>query len=669
MRGFRSNPHSAVTMACGALLNSMRLRLTQKEDDMLWENMRVILRRHGALPLPRVSALLSDEMLELVSNNTGGLGQYVKERPSKFQVEVASSGLTVVMLASELRRAGSSTPLIAKVLANVAASPQQQLSVSQLYRSLPALEQRKCGNERLLEAFLLQHASLVLVQNGIVKASPTSFVTRMGLNPIPPTSTSNPLAASAPAFSTAGHATRQAESIHESTLTISAFDDPKLNRILLLLQKTVPFSFYIPLRSVMQSPRSGMCFSPDATLKEILEELQRVPATILDCRVTGDDINDVFLRMMDADRRPYVGSEALSAQGFEVLNLGQPLIEAFRNFASASPENLQRLRSGIAMTELDDVLPSDLMERLHIYPATHKDAACIFVFDRLRHLFDVNMTAYMVRPWEVMERHEQPSSLTWQTTPIPVVLRQCLQLLGEKPLSVEELVASLSTSSRGQLQCAYASVEAFVKQHSLYLLLKEGFVWTPFLAAASHGVRIPASSAGARSVCGPGRQLSEKEKARMLMQVMPIEHPVLWTRFRHSPAARELPFDVWECKQEFFERHREFFKIYEVIFSTVLVVGRRDGQPPPAELLHSPCRTLADLVRLIAMFTVGGAQEATVLNYLPRDARQLVRRYGSIVLIARQLPMWFDVRGDESGSGTGSAIISYIGADGGSREQ
>nr|CCC91347.1 conserved hypothetical protein [Trypanosoma congolense IL3000] len=652
MRLFRPADSSITSIARMTLACTRRFNLTQKDEDMLCENVRVILRRYGALPLPRVASMLNDEVLELMPNVTGGLGQYVKDRPSKFHVEVASSGLTVVMLASELRHAGGGSPIVGKVLANLAVAPNQQLHIAHLFRSLPPLEQRKCGNERLLESFLLLHTSLVTIQNSIVRMVPTSARGRVGL------SSSGPSVAASAGFSASGQASKQGESLQEPTVVGRALDDPKLNRLLLFLQKRVPLSFYVPLRSVIATPRSASCFSQDASVEDILADLQRIPTNFLDCRVIGDGLDDVFLRMMDAEIRPYVSGVTSTSPEYEVLHLGKPLIDAFRALASSSAENNKRLRAGIAMTELGDVLPPDLRQRLHMFQTAHKDMACIFIFDRLRHLFDVNMTACMVRPWEVLERHEQPSSLTWRTTPIPVVLRHVLQLLERKPLSPQELVDGLSPKVRDQLYCAYDSVDVFVEQHSLYLLMRDGLVWTPYLAAVSQGARVPAAHcAGAR------RSLNEKEKAKVLMEALPVEHPVVWNRFCSSPVARDLPFNVKEIRPEFFERNREFFRVYEALYTTKLVVGRRDGVPPPAELLHQPCRTLADLVRMIALLTVGGTQEATILNLLSREARTMVRRYGSVVQIAKQLPMWFDVR-EENHGGTGSAIISYIGTGG-----
>ncbi|RNF15693.1 uncharacterized protein Tco025E_05450 [Trypanosoma conorhini] len=622
----------------------MRWRLASQGDETLGDHTRALLRRYGALPLPRITALLSDELLETLSNVSGGLRRYLQERPSRFRVEVLPSGVTVVMLAAELRGVGPGLPIVAQALAHLAASPQQQMTVSQLFRALPALEQRRCGNEQYLESFLLQHPSLLTVQNGVVKAAPTSFVQQRGLASAPPPSP--------------GRTTQLQQAVPEPPVTSSTVvEDAKMNKMLALLQGVVPFSYYVPLSFVTRHSRSYMCFSHGMPVEDILEELQRVPANMLDCRVIGDGANDVFLRMMDAERRPYVNAETRLSPDFEVLPLGAPLIEAFRAFAAQGPDQLRRLRSGIAMTELKDILPAELVKRLHLYNSTDKDAACIFVFDRLRHLFDVNMAAYMVRPWEVLPAHAQPSSLTWQTTPVPVVLRHSLMALEKKPLSPEEFPNTLPSASRKQLQCAYASVLDFAAHHSLYLFVKDGLIWTPYLAAASQGARVPASARNASS----GRHLTEALKAKMLMEVLPLGHPVDWHRFRLHPQARGLPFETRHLRQDFFERHRECFRVYEVLGTNTLILGRRDGVPPPAHLLQPPCHSLSDLVRQMALFSIGGAQEASIMNHLSKDARLLMRRYGTLEHIARQLPMWFDVRSERREPG--SAIISYIATD------
>lgn len=633
---------------CGALSCARRWCLSSKEDTLLADYMRGILRRHGALPLPRVTALLSDEMLDIMSNITGGLRRYLQDRPSRYRVEVLSSGVTVVMLESELRRAGPCASTIAQVLANVAASPQQQMSLQQLFRALPALEQRRCGNEHVLESVLQQHPSFVAVQNGIVRAVPTSFALQRGLTSTP----SSPLL-------TGVRAAMVQETLPEPPVSSNTVvEDAKMNKLLALLRSFVPCSYYVPLRYVTESSRGYMCFSVGMPVNDVLEELQRVSEMVLDCRVIGNGLDDVFLRMMDAERRPHVGDDSASATQYAVLSLGRPLIEAFRAYAARGPENKERLQSGIAMTELRDVLPLDLLERcLQLYKTTQKDAACIFIFDRLRHLFDVNMTAYMVRPWEALPACAQPSSLTWQTTPLPVVLRHCLAALTSKPLSPENLFAALPATSRKQLLCAYSSVTEFVAQHSLYLLLKDDLVWTPYLAAQMQGARVPGTARGGAS----GRHLSDSLKARMLMEVLPLGHPVDWHKFRLHPLTRDLPFSTRELRQDFFERHRDCFRLYEVLGVTALIVGRRDGTPPPSHLLQPPCTSLSDLVRQVALFSIGGAQEATILNNLSKEARMMVRRYGTLEHIVRQLPMWFDVRNERREQG--SAIISYIAAD------
>lgn len=47
----------------------------------------------------------------------------------------------------------------------------------------------------------------------------------------------------------------------------------------------------------------------------------------------------------------------------------------------------------------------------------------ILIFDRLRHHFDVNFNINSVRPWNILAEDLQPSSLTTETTPLPLVLR------------------------------------------------------------------------------------------------------------------------------------------------------------------------------------------------------------------------------------------------------
>ncbi|KAH9600516.1 hypothetical protein LSM04_004455 [Trypanosoma melophagium] len=644
-----------------SLLAARRL-LTPGEDDALWANMRLVLRRHGALPLPRVSALLSDEVLELMPAVAGGLRRYVLDRPARFTVAVLPGGVTVVMLAAELRRAGDAAGTVALVLAHIAVAPQQQLDVGLLFRALPALEQRRWGNARRLEAMLLQHPSLVIVHDGIVRAAPTAYMTRKGMTTPPPPPPPPPPPSSLSAQQKQQYQQirigRELKSLPEAPSISGALtDDPKLNKLIIFLQKTVPFSHYLPLRSLIQMSRSSMCFSPRMSVEDILAELQRVPATLLDCRVIGEEMDDVFLRMVDAERRIFVNDESVIDKKFAVLKFGKSLLNAFRVYATESPENRRKLQSGVSMTDLKDILPADLMKQLFLYETKQKDAACIFIFDRLRHLFDVNMNAYMVRPWEVLGEAGQPSSLTWQTTPIPVVLRHSVTALAEKPLSPETFFLSLPKSSREQLQLAYPTVEAFVANHSLYLLLKDGLVWTPYLAAASQGARVPSSM----RVGVSGRHFTEPVKAQMLMQLMPKDHPVEWNRFRGHPLVRELPFNTASIKPDFFEKHREYFRVYEVLGCTKLIVGRRDGNPPPAHYLQPPCNSLADLVRQMAFFSIGGAQESTILNHLSKEARLMVRRYGSLEQIARQLPMWFHVQNERLEQG--SAIISYIVTD------
>ncbi|ESS64914.1 hypothetical protein TcG_06412 [Trypanosoma cruzi] len=629
----------------GALRCTIRWSLTVKEDEAFLEQMRVLLRRYRALPLSRITALFSDEMLDIMSNISGGLRRYFQERPSRFRLEILPSGVTVVMLAGDLRSVGPGLPIVGQALAHLAVSPQQQMTVSQLFCALPALEQRKCGNEKYLESFLLKYPSLLTVQNGMVRMAPTSFMQLRGGVPAPlPTSRARVVKLQSPVP-------------EPPTSSNTAVEDAKMNKLMALLYGVVPFSYYVPLSFVTGHSRSYMAFSPGMPVDDVLEELQRVTATTLDCRVIGSGENDVFLRMMDAERRPYINDETRLSSSYEVLPLGAPLLEAFLTYAAKGPDHIQRLRSGIAMSDLKDILPSELLKRLHLYDSTQEDAACIFVFDRLRHLFDVNMTAYMVRPWEVLAAHAQPSSLTWQTTPIPVVLRHGLMALEKKPLSPEAFFNALPSTSRKQLKCAYASVADFAAHHSLYLFLKDGLIWTPYLAAVSQGARVPASSRNASS----GRHLTDAAKAKMMMELLPLHHPVDWSRFCTQPSVRDLPFEAGNMRQEFFERHKECFRVYEPLGTTALIVGRRDGIPPPAKLLRPPCNSLGDLVRQVALLSIDGAQEGNILNQLSKEARLMVKRYGTLEDIARQLPMWFDVRNEMRDPG--NALISYIATD------
>ncbi|RNC38464.1 hypothetical protein TcCL_NonESM12281, partial [Trypanosoma cruzi] len=107
----------------GALRCTIRWSLTVKEDEAFGEQMRVLLRRYRALPLSRITALFSDEMLDVMSNISGGLRRYFQERPSRFRLEILPSGVTVVMLAGDLRSVGPGLPIVGQALAHLAVSP------------------------------------------------------------------------------------------------------------------------------------------------------------------------------------------------------------------------------------------------------------------------------------------------------------------------------------------------------------------------------------------------------------------------------------------------------------------------------------------------------------------------------------------------------------------
>lgn len=305
------------------------------------------------------------------------------------------------------------------------------------------------------------------------------------------------------------------------------------------LRTVVPSQFHVPVSFIIDKAREmnvmDVTFgTATPTLNQVKGQFQRLPAGFADIRAFGDAPHTVFVRVIDPEPLllesgvPSYSSNStppeLEAERYNPTRLAHELTEAIEHYAAQSAMTRARVTKGVEMSRLRDYVPAALMRKLEsFYGFSPKDdpRVCILLLDRLRHLWEVQLSAGVARPWAYLPESEMPSSLTLQTSPSPRVLLHCQRLLvecGGQPLvdlynvlpadlktafmdlygspaeaSAVDAVKALPTEATdaAAAQPAVAdtplaaddgrvvkAVEAFVRTHTLFFFEKDGRVYT-----------------------------------------------------------------------------------------------------------------------------------------------------------------------------------------------
>lgn len=506
------------------------------------------------------------------------------------------------------------------------------------------------------------------------------------------------------------------------------------SKFALWLRTVVPSQFHIPVSHVLLRARElnvmETTFGTEApTLDQIKARFQQLPSGFADIRAFGDSPNTVFIRVIDPE--PLLLDSGVSTYGGDSTppevdaaqhnptQLAQELTAAIEHYASQTPLTRARVVKGIAMSRLRDYVPAALMQRLEAFygfSARDDPSVCILLLDRLRHLWEVQLSAGTARPWTLLAASEMPSSLTLQTSPSPRVLQHCQRLLlecGAQPLmelyhvlpsdlkmaflelygdatkqtATNEGVAHPVTPQQPDDASILAAVQAFLRVHSLYFFIKDGLAHTSRSPANREDERNPhqrkgegdatvggvGAARGLRDTAKKGMlkvgsaAASDAEIAKSLYDAIPRDTIVLVDSLRNSLGLstaevrqrRHRGIPVQSIRREFINRFPQYFKQHFLLGHDKITVSRADANILETHLMVPRINTIGRLLKMMALFSLNSISDASLTRRLPLDGRDLLKGIGSATDLAEQLPMWFAVQRDDRNFG--SSLIRYIG--------
>lgn len=453
----------------------------------------------------------------------------------------------------------------------------------------------------------------------------------------------------------------------------------KQNMLLSALKKNLSESIYMQLTTWLASTSAFWRSLPLEDLLGRLDQLQRNDPPLIDVRKFGSRMESIFIRVLGRQADGMTLEDEKKKNVLDVqqklFGLGNQAAKELQDFISRGRENYLSMLQGLSMDKISEILSPELRSRaFQLFfsdsnPGTdgHPNSSLILLFDRFRHIFDVNFSSGTVRLWSALPPSEQPSTLTWESSPLPLLLRHLLTSLQTHPRSPQELFDSLPPLLQWQLNQTYGQgikmegemkpkvgkiggdskeqISLFVSHHSMFMFLaQDGLVYTPQLVISQK-----------QKKC---LNLSDNEKAIALFNSLPPSGAVDLMTFLGSDAGRQLPFSTRNISESFVLRFPSFFKLYSPFASHRTVVGRVGVPPPPANFLNPNFESPADIIKFIALHAVGGVTESAIVNNLSKEGRAWLKRIGTPTDIAEQLPMWFDVRRDKFNCG--ASLITYI---------
>lgn len=607
-----------------------------------------LLRSTGPMPISVISSRLSDEALESASK-AGGVREVLKQRADVIVITVRGT-IHVAILSDMVQHVDvRHRREVCALLALVAAMTH----TPRVFTS-----SRFINTESLLRAALSDKMSLFDCTDAIhriLHRYPTLFrIERSGAVHL----TAGKEGASAVAAPKVPGGFSAPKSV-----------SPKRDMLIAAIRHGVPESHYVSLSAWLSGAPSFWRSLPLPDLLTRLNDLVSCDPAAADIRHFGDTAESIFVRVLNRQDDGFSVEEEKRKGAFThqstLFAVGHRVMNALQEYVKEKPEHLVSMLNGLSMASVCEILQS----RNVIVPL--EDLFCdgsaapvggellILLFDRFRHLCDVSFSSGSVRLWSALPPAEQPSTLTWETTPLPLVLRAFLSELTELPQTLAQLHAALPSLLQCQLAELYGTdgshancpldplvtVRIFISQHSMFMFVsgEDGLAYTPQLLNSQRRRK--------------HAKLSDREKAELVYQSLPKSGAVDLITFVGHDIGRLLPFESKTITGSFLSRFPTHFKFFSPFASHRAVVGRSASSPPPSSLLNPSFSSIDDLIKFIALHAVGGVAESTIMNHLSKEGRAWVKRVGGVSQLAEQLPQWFDVRRDKYNSG--ASLITY----------
>ncbi|KAG5479032.1 hypothetical protein LSCM1_02875 [Leishmania martiniquensis] len=512
-----------------------------------------------------------------------------------------------------------------------------------------------------------------------------------------------------------------------------SLNDAKKSRLQLWLGAVVPSQYHVPLSYLLDSASvtnmSVTLFGSEApSLQEVQLAFQQLPPQFVDVRVFGSSPTAIFVRLLRPEPLllqagvPTYTLDApapeLAASRYDPALLGRKVTEALQKGAAEDRVRRLQLVKGLFLASLRECVAADLVHEIELFYGLAEGGdlrVSVLLFDRLRHLWEVQLDASQVRPWAFLPLSEQPSSLTLETSPVPRALVRLQRILAVKgPKLPAELYAELPEDVREALLRTYGPLKegteppnasvppapspssdttvaakiigSFVRTHSLFLTQTGDYVCTPRLAAeaqrrptnagahpsegkegeeSTSAVEAPVPAPALLRCANPEAEMSEVEIAQFMHDAIPVGQTVLVDALRTVLHTEQLRRGMRSDKarrfvrREFFERHHRFFKVYEYFAYDKLVVGRAEDPSPPPHVLQPQMTCIEDVIKFIALMSSISATDGALTRSLPRQGRMILKAVGSVIDLAEQLPMWFLTQRDKNNFS--SSLIRYIG--------
>lgn len=548
--------------------------------------------RKGMQPVTTITTLLTDECRNTIGE-CGGLTGVVRRYPTHLVIRRNDQGVNFLDPLPPMMFARG--VLLQEMLALIRRHSTGFVLVDdlghQLSDEMKSLARREGGIRRIAQA----HPTLFVLRDmhiGIVDSVRTAagVLTTAAVPPAPPA--------------------------HEIVEGL----DPLTARIFFVLARHVPFNSFIPVAALIEclTPQETQILCASSHPEAIVRAMGELPPTLIDIRVLGEGLSATFVRLV-GDGVPV--TNAAVEQGEQKF--------AAMAAAPVGPLLAQHITDVVSVMELDTVLPPVVLEQLPL-----KGYECILLFDRLQHLFDVDLQSYRVRP------KQSPHVFTFSTTPTPRALRHALTVLQKSPMTAEQLQNALPAGIVQEIVLVWKSLGQFVDSHPSLMFLIDGLVTLPSHRRTSSAV------------------FEDNPKAiiDLVYENLPTDRAVPWVSLLKVIPPQALETRIMRDPRDFFSRYPDMFSLYDPCWVVGWLIARK-GVPQP-DAVHPPVHNIHDVLKQLAKASIGGSDESTIMNMMSRDAREVIKSVGLENLV-QQLPEWFDVVNPTQTQG--QAVLTYIG--------
>lgn len=412
-------------------------------------------------------------------------------------------------------------------------------------------------------------------------------------------------------------------------LHVSTNIAPRVARILL------PYlpSFFISLEKLFENCPPG---TRDQLKPSPFLALQEVGSQVIEVVAFGSEDHEVYARMVGT-HIAYTSDEKgdLHFREFSVAALGPALVSAFQ----AAGKKIA------SINDLPEFLPPSLQKKLPL-----QGQASILVFQRLPHLFEVDMNGMAVRLREPMEADNMEFSVL--TSPVPRALRWILQAVNKEPIPENMLVHRLPQHCIPEVRACFRSVTTFLITHRNVLYVRDGMICSLELEKRLMNPLAPKNAWNTKKHLS----IDEEEIAQQIFQSLP-NYPVKWTAWRSR-----LPPLVANCPGKdqigWFRRFPHLFAVVEPMWANHFLIQRADL--PPAKYCYRECKTVDDVLWQIAVnCCIAPTTETGILNRSSQDCRDFVKRMGGLPVLLKQFPQWFEFENRHGRPNEG--LVRYIG--------